>query len=147
MFYLFVFLPRKERLQTPAVHPPLVGREERQKLFSQCFATIKTPEAVAGWFFDAPLQSLKRENVIDWILWAIFGSDREHRKEVVESWTDEIDDYISRFESIVGHKFAEGRNPEIKSMRVTLDPVIMIYRPFIWYMVSTVVFENDYYSL
>lgn len=118
-----------------AIHPPRVSREERRALFGRCFDTLRDADAISGWFFGAPASALRRENVRDWVLWALFGADAPHRDEVLDRAADEVEDYVRQLETIAGHEFAEGRNEAVRSMRVTLDPVTMLHRPFAWYTV------------
>lgn len=128
-------LPSRLTELQAAVHPPLVSLEERHALFEQCFSSVREPDTLAGWFFGAPVSALRRENVRDWILWAIFGADLQHREETRAKYGDEVERYVEQFEKIVGREFPEGRNENVKSLRVTLDPVLMLHRPLIWYMV------------
>jgi hypothetical protein len=76
---------------------------------------------------------MQRENVVDWVLWALFASKRE---DALDEWREELDEYISSIEGILDRKLENGRNEDVKSMRVTFDPVRMLHRPLIWYMVS-----------
>jgi hypothetical protein len=74
-----------------------------------------------------------RENVIDWLLWALFSSDRKHAPP---EWREEIDGYVTSIERLMGKKLQHGHHQNVKSMRVTLDPVVMAHRPLLWYAVS-----------
>jgi hypothetical protein len=69
------------------------------------------------------------------VLWAIFSSDREHASL---EWQEEIDSYVTSIEKLLGRKLEPGRNGDVKSMRLTLDPVVMLHRPLVWYGVSFV---------
>jgi hypothetical protein len=83
-----------------------------------------------GWFLDT---DVKRENVMSWIYWAIFscnGVDAE------PEWQAEAEEYLVAIERRFGRKFEDGHNGTAKSMRLTLDPVLMIHRPLLWYAVS-----------
>jgi hypothetical protein len=99
---------------SPLVHPALFTDACR----TDCFESISDVSAISGWFYGAPVSILRRDNYVDWILWAFFSTDREHRQEVVDNWHDEIDGYVAKLEKIVGHEFEPGRNPAVKSMRV-----------------------------
>lgn len=84
----------------------------------------------AGWFLSP---EIKKENVRDWILWAMFSVNSG---EALEEWTEEIDGYIQSVEKTLGRRLEDGRNPKANSMRLTFDPVLMTHRPLIWYFVS-----------
>ncbi|KAK0214160.1 hypothetical protein IW262DRAFT_1279152 [Armillaria fumosa] len=134
LFYLLVFLPRKKTLAKPAVHAPqLLTEEERKKLFTLCFRTVfELPQ----WFLCSDVHSIKRENVVDWLLWAFFSHDGKETDEI-EQWRSEIDGFISALEVkvLAGKKFGEGRNKSMNCMRLTFDSVVVLHRPLIWYII------------
>ncbi|EKM52202.1 uncharacterized protein PHACADRAFT_148672 [Phanerochaete carnosa HHB-10118-sp] len=139
-FYLFVYVPRGYWLQKTAKHPEPLTREERQALFAKCFACVRDTDLATGWFYFPPLRAIRRENVIEWILWAFFSSTRD---QLVEEWWAEIEDYIRALETLLGRNIEPGRNEEIKCMKVSLDPVYALHRPMIWY---SIVFIVDIYT-
>jgi hypothetical protein len=165
-FYLGVFLPRNSRLQEvnlshlpsckrhlirtlsliqAATHPPLTSKADRESLFTRCFELVRDTSVISGWFYHAPVDSLQRDNIVDWIVWAFFGAYADHRDEVVDSWHAEIDDYVTRIEKTIGKTFSPGRNTTVRSMRVTLDPVVCLHRPFVFYTVC--MFLQELHSL
>jgi hypothetical protein len=119
------------------VHPPLITRKEREELFqstfvlpclhcsahrspdgADCFESVDDVSVISGWFHGAPVSTLRRDNYVDWLFWAFFSTDREHRQEIFDEWEDEIDGYVTKLEKIVGHKIEPGHNPAVKSLRV-----------------------------
>ncbi len=86
-----------------------------------------------GWFFSVNSEHIKRDNVIDWLLWAIFGT---HRNGLRDEWADEIEGYLRSIEELFGHKMDHGRAHIVGSMKVSLDPVDTVHRPLLWYLVS-----------
>lgn len=92
-----------------------------------------------GWFFNSKSYLIKRENAKEWLLWALFGCNLDDMRE---EWADEIEGYLRRLEAYMGSKFEDGWNAAAKCMRLTLDPVVMLHRPLIWYAVS-VIFSFD----
>ena len=70
---------------------------------------------------------------MDWLLWSLFNSDRAHESP---EWKQEIDSYVASVERLSGKRLQLGRNEGTKCMRVTLDPVVMVHRPLLWYGVS-----------
>ncbi|CDO70326.1 hypothetical protein BN946_scf184843.g15 [Trametes cinnabarina] len=132
-FYLFVFLPRSKLLQKAATHPPLPSREEREALFQKCFERVSDGQKAYGWFFSASPDGIRRENIVEWLLWAIFGS---HREGLKDEWADELQTYVQKMEDLMGRKIEEGWDQTVRCMKVTLDPVDMIHRPLLWYFVS-----------
>src|SRR5271154_3438096 len=43
-FYFLVYLPRKRYLQAPAIHPTALPRDERYRLFRNCFENVPDPQ-------------------------------------------------------------------------------------------------------
>ncbi|KAI9065071.1 hypothetical protein FKP32DRAFT_1610897 [Trametes sanguinea] len=115
-----------------ASHPPLPSREEREALFKKCFDRVSDSEKAYGWFFSAPPDGIKRENIVEWLLWAIFGT---HREGLKEEWAEELQMYVQKMEDLMGRKIEEGWDQTVRCMKVTLDPVDMIHRPLLWYFI------------
>jgi pimeloyl-ACP methyl ester carboxylesterase len=130
-FFLLVYLPRYYRLQRDAIHPPRMSRAERDTLFHKC-ANSMTPQSITNWFLRAPGRRVLRENVADWLLWALFSA---RSTEVLREWEEELDSYISVMGDYVGYPIGRGINFDMQCLRPTMDPVHMIHRPFIWYMI------------
>jgi hypothetical protein len=112
-------------------HPPRMSRAEREALFHKC-ANSMTSESISSWFLRAPGRRICRDNVVDWLLWALFSA---RTTEVLEEWEQELDYYISVMGEYVGYPLSAGGKSEIQCLRLTLDPVHMVHRPFVWYMV------------
>ncbi|GJE96956.1 alpha/beta hydrolase [Phanerochaete sordida] len=131
-FYLFVYLPRSYWLQKSATPPEPLTREERETLFAKCFARVRDTDLATGWFYFSPSHAIRRENVVEWILWAFFSSSRDQLRD---EWREEIEEYIHALENLLGRKIEPGRNQEIDCMKVSLDPVTSLHRPFLWYCI------------
>ena len=49
------------------------------KLWKDCFSSIRDGRQwLSGWFFNAPINRIRREDVITWLSWAVFGHDDKH---------------------------------------------------------------------
>ncbi|KAI0073954.1 alpha/beta-hydrolase [Panus rudis PR-1116 ss-1] len=135
-FYLLVYLPRSYLLQKAAQHPPLLSREERQALFKKCFARTRDTDLATGWFFSAAPHDIKRDNVAEWLLWALFSTERN---AAADEWKEELEYYILMMERLMGRKLDEGWNESVRCMKVTMDPVKCSHRPLIWYAIVSIV--------
>lgn len=157
-FYLLVYLPRRRRLQAvspfyqclrfsqlngtqpPEQPPPRLTYAQRQALFDRCIdaeshgASTNLPYP-SGWFLPATATP-RKEDVIDWLLWALFATSREQTN--IAEYEEELDGYIEGVEKLLGRSLEPGHSDtaEVRSMRITLDPVIMLHRPLLWYLVS-----------
>jgi hypothetical protein len=89
-----------------------------------------------GWFIPKNIPP-RRDDVIDWLLWALFSSSKEEID--LDDYREELEGYLREIEKYHDQPLAPGRSQkdQLQSMRITLDPVVMLHRPLIWYMVST----------
>lgn len=55
---------------------------------------------------------------------------------MVEEWEEELEGYVKIVERLMGRELEDGLNEEIKCIKVTLDPVVSLHRPLLWYTVS-----------
>ena len=108
-----------------------MSRAERDTLFHKC-ASSMTPESITNWFLRSPGRRVLRENVADWLLWALFSA---RSTEALQEWEEELDSYISVMGGYIGYPIGRGINFDMQCLRPTMDPIHMIHRPFIWYMV------------
>jgi hypothetical protein len=46
--------------------------------------------------------------------------------------------YVQCIERLLGRKLEDGLNEKIKCLKVTLDPVVSLHRPLLWYIVRTI---------
>ena len=110
-------------------------REERRRIFAKCIAADNTSSITpypTGWFL--PKNTIpKREVTIDWLLWALFSMTRSNG--LIEEHKEEIDGYIEESEKLLGTRLEPGTDSDVRSLRITLDPVTMLHRPLIWYSV------------
>ncbi|KAF2194162.1 hypothetical protein K469DRAFT_651358 [Zopfia rhizophila CBS 207.26] len=133
-FYFLLYLPRKRFLQRPARHPELLSYEDRQELFQRACKTIPNPEYyLSKWFLGAPLEEIKRENVKDFFRWAFLNTG-----DFDISDNEELEGYTDGVERLLGRKIEPGRG-KAKCLRLTVDEVGMMHRPFVWYMIVGVV--------
>ena len=102
-------------------------------------ATSTTPYPT-GWFL--PKNTIpKRQDAVNWLLWALFPTTTTTATRLdgslAEEHKEEIDGYIEEIEKLVGRRLEEGTDSHVRSMGITLDPVIMLHRPLVWYSVCT----------
>ncbi|KAJ3017721.1 hypothetical protein HKX48_003413 [Thoreauomyces humboldtii] len=113
------------------------GPGERKALYKRCLTALGDPpavrKAIEGWFFGAPLESIRRQNCAEWFAWAMFDS------ELVDLTPEEQDEiygaegFIAGTEVASGVTFEQGRNDEVRCMRLTIDPMQMLHRPAVYY--------------
>jgi hypothetical protein len=161
-FYFVYYLPRKRNLQRvcllfqrpynsispprtkltspssqPASHPPRHPYFHRQALFQKCLSTISDPKSyISGWFHGAPYTSVYRENLAEFLAWGFLDRDTLPEKGS-EDW-EELEGYLDATEKAMGLELKTGYNPEVKALRLTVDPVRMTHRSLAWYWVCDI---------
>ncbi|KAF7353808.1 AB hydrolase-1 domain-containing protein [Mycena venus] len=133
-FYAIFFFQRRNFNKTTPPAPPRLTRSQRRDLFERCASQI-TPDNFMGWFLPRD-SDIKRENVHEWILWAMFASTPEHASA---EWDEEIDEYMLIVEKSLGRKLEPGRTPGVQSIRLSFDPIQALHRPLIWYIIVALV--------
>jgi len=129
-FYLLIYLPRKFILQAPAKHPERMPRERRQALFQRCLEQIPNPERyLSKWFHDASASEIKKENLKDFLRWALLNSSEFDPLD-----EEELDEYANGVEKRLGRDIPPGRGKAIP-LRLTIDNFYPQHRPLVWYMV------------
>ena len=117
-FYLLVHLWYRQYLQAEAQHPPPLSRQGRRELFALCNQNIPDVEAyLRKWFLGAPAETIKRDNVKEFFLWAFFNRDGSPGED-----DEELEEYIVATERLLGRKIKEGRGSAV-CLRLTIDPV------------------------
>ncbi|PCH39784.1 alpha/beta-hydrolase [Wolfiporia cocos MD-104 SS10] len=140
LFYLLIYLPRKQYLNETTVCPPLLNHVERQALFRRTLPFIFQSHTATGWFYARdPSAQLQRENVEELLLWALFSTEPHGLRE---EWKDELSEYVKQVEERIGHTLANGRNEEVRCMKFTQDRIRMSHRPLLYYLIVSV-FDLD----
>jgi len=88
---------------------------------------------ITGWFHRAPLNTLCRDNLSEFLSWAFFDLSSAPTPSSPEG--QELRRYIDLVEKHSGHILPEGYNANIKSQRLTIDPVRMSHRSLLWYSI------------
>jgi hypothetical protein len=131
LFYFFWYLPYHHHVQKPGIKPQLLPRSMREQLYYKCLDHVPdTEQYLRKWLRKAPMDDIRRENVKDWILWAIFN--REGRPG---SDNEELEDYIAAAEdkAEITVKYGVG---EASPIRLDFEPVVTSHRSLLFYIVS-----------
>lgn len=126
--------------QPPTHPPPALTREQRRSVFKKSLesglaeTTVDAPYP-SGWFL--PKNTIpKREDLIDWLLWALFSTSREETDPRLHA--EELNEYLHEIEEkLLDQRLEDGHSGDkgVRSIRVNLDPVVMLHRPLLWYFV------------
>lgn len=139
-FYVSIYRPYQARLLAEAQHPEPLSSKERRALFDRCLLNVPAPDKyLQWWFLGAEGDEIKRDNIREFILWAFFERGVDGRLDDDDETVDqEVDEYISVFEDVLGRKFEPGRGTA-QSLRLTLDNIHTTYRSLTWYMAVFIV--------
>lgn len=128
LWYLLWFLPFKAYLQRPGMRVTPTTRAQRKQLIEQLLDQVPDIKLfMRKWFNQAHLDEIYRDDVRDWLIWALWGQDNS---EGIDE--DELDEYISLAESKAEYTLDKGKGGA-KPIRLNLDPVRMIHRSLLWY--------------
>jgi len=134
VFFFLIYLTRKHHLQRSAEHPARLPREKRRILFERGIKTTPEPESyLRTWFLGSELKEIKRENVKDFFRWGFLNTGDFDAAD-----DDELEEYVAGVEKALGRKIEAGRG-NAKCLRLTIDRVDMLHRPFIWYPLVSIV--------
>ncbi|KAK1700489.1 hypothetical protein BDP55DRAFT_743505 [Colletotrichum godetiae] len=135
LFYLLFFLPYKRYLQTYKPYTPArMSRSQRARLFSKALSLVPDGEEfVRMWMLNAHMEDIRRENLKDWLLWALFEQDNTAGRPTKEV-EDELEGYIDDTEERFGIKLRPGRG-NAEALKLAFDPVMIQHRSLLYYMV------------
>ncbi|CAG8627302.1 6269_t:CDS:2 [Funneliformis mosseae] len=133
--YFLMTVTRFQKLLPPVVPPKHV----RAELLHNCLDTIDKFDAwIEGWFSvgnkKANFDQIRRGNLEEWLAWCFFASSIEEIRQNTE-YIAELYETIAIIENSKKINFTEGYNPDIQCVRLTLDPIKAIPRPFVFYVV------------
>ncbi|TFK96830.1 hypothetical protein BDV98DRAFT_597219 [Pterulicium gracile] len=127
MFWTF-YLVRSYGLQKAALHPEIPDRASRRELLHRCATEVPSGDVYRGWFSSG---TISRAGVKEWLLWGFFSCPPH---EALGEWAEELDEYVDYLEETLGLKYEE-EDVVSTSMRITLDPVMTLHRPLVWYLI------------
>lgn len=102
---------------------------------------------ISGWFLErrrpscrwpaAEVDKIRRGNLAEWMAWAFFHC---LPNEVPADRQRELDQLIDEGAAWAGVRFKEGYNPDVQTMRLTMDPIPSEHRPLVYYLVTALAF-------
>ncbi|KAG2188279.1 hypothetical protein INT44_001032, partial [Umbelopsis vinacea] len=141
VIFFFNFWNNRRILQRTS--PPITtSKAERTQLYWNCVHTIQDVEEwFCGWFYiddgnntRATFDQIRKGNVETWFAWAFWSRPLEIVKSK-RTWSNELAWMVKTAETHFGVHFEDGISPEIKCIRLSLDPVNAIHRPLIFYVI------------
>ncbi|KAF6808933.1 alpha beta hydrolase fold family [Colletotrichum sojae] len=128
LFYFAFFLPYRARLQRPGFQVEPLSRPERREFFQRGLDHAPDVEQyIRKWHCNAQLGDIRRENVKDWLLWALFDKEGIPGED-----DDELEEYINDAEERAGVSIKKGYG-DAKPMRLSFDSVDIRHRSLLFY--------------
>ncbi|KAF2477191.1 uncharacterized protein BDR25DRAFT_251793 [Lindgomyces ingoldianus] len=130
LWYLVWFLPYRRYLHKQrAAFPPRLSRYERQRLFRKSLETTADIELFTRkWMGGAHLDDIRRENIKEWMLWALFNREGSPAED-----DEELEAYLFEIEEKLGWAVKPGWGPA-KSLRLNFDRFEVTHRSLIYYL-------------
>ncbi|KAK7695883.1 hypothetical protein QCA50_000521 [Cerrena zonata] len=85
------------------------------------------------WFRKAPWSSIHRQEVYSWLYWSIFNAKFTTLESLPEPRRKIVLEVLDMLEKRAGVAIPEGTNPASSPLLLTLDPINVAWRPFVWY--------------
>ncbi|KAI0773436.1 hypothetical protein BC629DRAFT_1583095 [Irpex lacteus] len=86
------------------------------------------------WFNRSTWSDIRKHQMYQWLHWAIFNASFEGLEHLSDARKVLLEECMELIERRAGVQIPDGSNPSAKPMTLTLDPVNVIGRPFVWYL-------------
>ncbi|CAF1372936.1 unnamed protein product, partial [Adineta ricciae] len=114
---------------------PYLSAAEREQIVSNVLANIKDlPQTLSKWFMDHPFEDISRQSVIGWLAFAFYS--KKHY-DLDENDLEELHQLLEKVENT--HQLSisnDSSTDQVSYMKHILDPVHIIFRPFVFYFVT-----------
>mmetsp|Transcript_17579 Transcript_17579/g.52802 ORF Transcript_17579/g.52802 Transcript_17579/m.52802 type:complete len:1028 (-) Transcript_17579:267-3350(-) len=115
-------------------HPPsMEASEQAMEAFFRLHGVIDIGDFLSGWFQGAPLESIRRDNMLDFVAGAIFC--RPPGQLPAPQRTACIS-FISRMERVWGIRFEAGRSAGVRPMLHLWEPLAVVPKPLVVHAVA-----------
>ncbi|KAF1948569.1 hypothetical protein CC80DRAFT_529937 [Byssothecium circinans] len=131
LFYLFWFLPYRYYLhkQRPWFPPPPTPEARKEIFYKSLSVTDDIELCLKKWMGGSSLEDLRRENLKEWLLWALFDRDGPPGADDAE-----LEGYVEAVEEALGREIQPGLGP-VESVRLNFQPFIITHRALTFYLI------------
>jgi pimeloyl-ACP methyl ester carboxylesterase len=133
VWFIYSYL-QAQQMNTPAKPEPV--SRDLLELWDKCLT--ESPDGpedfVEGWFYDAPLSTLAREDMENWLAWGCFSATWE---ALVPESRVEVLLVLDLIEERLGRRFpvrVPGQAP-VACMRFSIEPMEWTHKPLMFYAV------------
>jgi len=134
----YIYYKKKLTSMQQLVPPLPLSRDNIEKNFDLICQYLADEEQakkfLCDWFFGARFEDIYRDNLTDWMAWAFYGCETT---KLTSFQMEMLDKMIPRMEAQIHgtYSFPLGRNPELRSARLNLDPIMAHPRSIFVYLV------------
>mmetsp|Transcript_19379 Transcript_19379/g.44843 ORF Transcript_19379/g.44843 Transcript_19379/m.44843 type:complete len:487 (+) Transcript_19379:164-1624(+) len=92
---------------------------------------------ISGWFLGAPFSEVKKDNLVEFICWAMYNKDFRH---ATPEESAAMGRKLAEFQQCFPRDFEEGYNPKVSCTKFTLEDAAshIIHRPLVFYVMVSV---------
>lgn len=115
------YLQFKCPLEACLASAPIAELHERKELVERILDAVKHDPVsfITGWFFDVPIESISRYDMLDFLSWCLFeGRSQEHLTEA-EVW--QVYSFLAEIEYAISVHLYGLLEPSLSNPRVNLD--------------------------
>ncbi|KAI9452089.1 hypothetical protein F5148DRAFT_1237523 [Russula earlei] len=87
-----------------------------------------------NWFGGVPWSQIRRQEMCAWLYWSLFYERLPEFDKIQPTRLKVLLHCLDLIEKRTGTRFPEGSNPSVLPRLLTLDPVIIWWRPLIYYL-------------
>ena len=84
-------------------------------------------------FRRVPWSSIRRHQIYAWLYWSIFNAPFTSIEDIALPRRNVLEEVLTLLEYRAGVTIPEGSNPASSPLLLTLDPIRVAWRPFVWY--------------
>jgi pimeloyl-ACP methyl ester carboxylesterase len=132
----FMVLPGLQKLNKPHAYP--TDNVVFLKRILDSVKEIKSytfEQYLQGFFRGAKFDDIYKDNFRSFLAWAMFGKNLEDLTEKDGKNINEVYDYAAHLCPVV-HTLKPGFNPVVKHCAMTLEPIPVIHRPLLLYVLA-----------
>ncbi|CAL1700757.1 unnamed protein product [Somion occarium] len=85
------------------------------------------------WYGKVPWSSIRKHEVYAWLSWSIYNAPFPSLESLPEDEQEILRSAMSMLEKRAGIAIPDGSNPDSSPLLLTLDPINVAWRPFVWY--------------
>ncbi|CAF1156128.1 unnamed protein product [Didymodactylos carnosus] len=126
-YYLSILIQRPARM-------PTFSQAERDSLISSTLVNMKDVRGfLSKWFMSSAFEQISHTHIQSWMAYAFYGKDE---KTLNDDELNTVDTLLKRLKKDYEIEVVQENREQLKCMKHILDPVCIIFRPFVYYVAT-----------